>query len=167
MAPVAKSRKGPATVAGVAFAAVLAIAAPFVAKWEGNEPVGYADVVGIATACIGHTGPDVVVGQSYTAEECRQFFASDAGSAARAIDACVRVPLRANEAAALLSLAFNAGGPRVCNSTMVRLVNEGQPAATWCREFSKWVYAGGRKIKGLVNRRADEMKLCLGAGVPP
>jgi lysozyme len=155
-------RAGPKTVAGVAFAAVLAIATPFVVKWEGSESVGYADVIGIATACIGHTGPEVVVGKRYSDEECRQFFASDAGKAATQIDACIHVPLRPNEVAAVLSLAFNAGGPTVCKSTMVRLINEGQPAATWCSEFSKWVYAGGRKIKGLVNRRADEMKLCLG-----
>jgi lysozyme len=97
-------------------------------------------------------GPKTVAGVAF----------ADVGSAARAIDGCIHTPLRANEAAAVLSLAFNAGPAAVCKSTMVRLINEGQPAATWCREFTKWVFAGGRKIKGLVNRRNDEMKLCLG-----
>lgn len=158
-------RAGPKTVAGVAFAAVLAIATPFVFKWEGNEPVGYADVIGIATACVGHTGPEVVVGQVYTPEQCRAFFASDIGGTAAKLDACIHVPLRANEVAAVLSLAFNTGPAPVCKSNMVRLINEGAPAATWCRELTKWVYAGGRKIKGLVNRRNDELLMCLGA--PP
>ncbi len=162
----AKSGPGPKTVGGVAFAVVLAVCAPFVVKWEGNESVGYKDVIGIATACIGHTGPEVVVGKRYTAEECHQFFASDIGRTATAIDACIHVPLRTNEVSAVLSLAFNTGPKPVCKSTMVRLINEGAPAATWCREFRKWVFAGGRRIQGLVNRRADEEKLCLGTVTP-
>ncbi len=154
---------GPKTVAGVAFGAVLLVVTPFVVKWEGNEDVGYKDVIGIATACIGHTGPEVVVGKRYTDEECQQFFASDIGRTAVGIDACIHTPLKVNEVSAVLSLAFNTGHKPVCKSTMVRLINEGAPAAAWCREFTKWVYAGGRKIRGLVNRRNDEMKLCLGA----
>lgn len=163
MAPVKPAnRAGPKTVAGVGFAVVLAIAAPFIATWEGDESVGYRDVIGIATACRGHTGPEVVVGKRYTDQECADFFASDAGRTALQIDVCIRKPLKPHEAAAVLSLAFNAGSAAVCKSTMVRLINTGTAAATWCNEFSKWVYAGGRKIKGLVNRREAERKLCLG-----
>lgn len=57
--------------------------------------------------------------------------------------------------AAVSSFVFNLGAGRYAASTMRRLINEGawQAAAD---EFDKWVYGGGRKLSGLVRRRAAE-----------
>jgi lysozyme len=30
-----------------------------------------------------------------------------------------------------------------------------------CQQFSRWTYAGGKQLPGLVKRRAEEKQLCL------
>jgi len=149
-----------ARVVGLAAAGVLALAAAFIAPWEGYEPKPYQDIVGVWTVCYGHTGN--VEQRTYTRAECDALLQSDMGKHLNGISNCIRRPLRDHEAAAVLSLAFNVGYPTVCRSTMVRLINAGAPAAQFCRELFKWVYAGGRKVKGLERRRAAEFKLCMG-----
>ena len=60
--------------------------------------------------------------------------------------------------AAITSFAYNLGVPRYRASTLKRRID----AEDWDgarRELSKWVYAGGRKLPGLVKRRAAEAKL--------
>ena len=63
--------------------------------------------------------------------------------------------------ASLTELAYNVGVGAVCKSTMMRKVNAGDYRGA-CDELMKWVKAGGRTWKGLVNRRADSKRaLCL------
>ena len=62
--------------------------------------------------------------------------------------------------AAATSLAFNIGTARFCDSTAARRFKAGD-AAGGCRAMAAFVYAGGRKLKGLVRRRAAEVALCL------
>ena len=66
-----------------------------------------------------------------------------------------------NQGVALLSIGFNIGGRALCRSTLVRLLNAGQPAAIWCKQILRWDKAGGRKIRGLTRRREAEYKVCL------
>ena len=61
--------------------------------------------------------------------------------------------------AAFLSFAFNVGAQKFCGSTLVKKANQGDmPGA--CAELSRWTYAGGRELPGLVKRRAAERALC-------
>jgi lysozyme len=60
---------------------------------------------------------------------------------------------------ALVSFAYNVGVPKACGSTFVKRLNAGDGKAA-CAELSKWIYAGGRALPGLVNRRRDERKVC-------
>jgi lysozyme len=75
------------------------------------------------------------------------------------LDKCVKVPLARHEAAAVLSWSFNVGVGAACKSTLMRKLNAGQP---FCAELSKWTYAGGRQLKGLVKRREQERAMCEG-----
>jgi lysozyme len=147
--------------AGGLLALVLAISAWFVGPWEGSEPVGYRDIVGVATACTGHTGPGVVVGKRYTPEQCRAWFESDLGVAATGVDACIAPPMKSYQWAAFTSLAFNIGVARFCRSTIARLANAGDWQGA-CKAIGLYVYAGGRKVQGLINRRGAEIALCEG-----
>lgn len=61
---------------------------------------------------------------------------------------------------AAVSIAFNAGCPTMQKSTMFRLFRQGQ-LVDGCNEFPRWVYAGGKKLPGLVTRRQAEKQLCL------
>lgn len=65
-----------------------------------------------------------------------------------------------NQAAAFTSLTFNAGVSAFCGSTMARKANAGDRPGS-CAALLMWVYAGGRKIQGLVNRRNAEYRLCM------
>lgn len=142
-------------------AAVIALASAFIPTWEGNQPVAYRDIAGIATACEGHTGADVVVGVRYSAEQCAEWLKSDVGKAAVGVGDCVSAPLKVYEWAAFTSLAFNIGVGRFCASSVARKANaHDMPGA--CQAIELYVYAGGRRIVGLVRRRAAERALCEG-----
>lgn len=61
-------------------------------------------------------------------------------------------------AAAILDFCFNLGQGALHASTLRRRVN----ARDWngaCAELGKWVWGGGRKLPGLVTRRAAEARL--------
>jgi GH24 family phage-related lysozyme (muramidase) len=78
------------------------------------------------------------------------------------ISLCISNPnIPAGVQASLLELAFNVGSRPVCRSTMMRLANAGQYRAA-CEELHRWGRAGGKRIRGLQNRRADSKRvLCL------
>jgi lysozyme len=146
----------------VAAGGVLAIAAVFVPIYEGTVLGTYVDPVGIPTACMGETGPHIRLGQRFTMAQCEAMLDASLLSHARGLDDCIHVPLAAHEAAAVLSFGYNVGVRAACTSTMVRMVNAGRPAAEWCPQLERWVYAKGIKLNGLVKRRAAERALCEG-----
>lgn len=78
-----------------------------------------------------------------------------------ALKQCVRVPLHQHEYDVYVSFAYNVGAGAFCGSTLVRKLNAGDYEGA-CDELLRWVYAGGRKIQGLVNRREAERRQCLG-----
>lgn len=143
---------------------VLLLAALFVKPWEGRELVAYRDMVGVLTACDGHTGPDVKEGQRFTVEQCDQFLHKDLSIAYGHVRRCIAVPLTDNQAAALTSAAFNIGPRVVCGSTLQRMANAGMPAQAWCPQLDRWNKAGGKVVRGLTRRRAAEKALCLKGG---
>ena len=59
-----------------------------------------------------------------------------------------------------VSWTYNVGVGAACRSTLVKKANAGDIEGA-CNELPRWNRAGGRVIKGLVNRRADEQRLCL------
>lgn len=67
----------------------------------------------------------------------------------------------ANKLAAVADFIYNLGAARYKASTLRSKVNAGDwPAAA--KELSKWVWGGGKKLPGLVARRAAEAQLILG-----
>lgn len=147
-------------------ATVMAIAAPFVAQREGEIFKTYLDPVGIPTICVGHTGPDVALGQTATQAQCAAWLREDLNKAYASVERCIHVQLTPSQAAALTSFAFNVGGARLCDSTLARMANTGQPAAIWCAQLDRWVYSDGRVFAGLVKRRAAEREMCEGKILP-
>lgn len=65
-----------------------------------------------------------------------------------------------NQVAAATSLAYNIGIAAYCRSTVARLFNAGKWRQA-CDGFLAWNRAGGRVIRGLVNRRVAERALCI------
>lgn len=149
-------------VIGVGLAAVLALAAPLIAKWEGVRYAPYRDSVGVLTVCYGHTGADIVPGKGYTKEECMALLGQDMAAADDAVRRCIPVPMLRHVESALVSATFNLGPVVVCGKSIVRrmaLANN-WPAA--CAGLDQFNHGGGRVMRGLVLRRADERALCEG-----
>lgn len=159
--PQAAKTPGKFGIIGGSVAAVLLAAAAFIQPWEGTVPKAYYDVVGVLTICTGHTGPDVYEGQVVTQARCDALLASDVGKTYTQLQGCIHRQVTPNQAVSLLSISFNNGAGAICKSTMVRLINQGAAPSVWCQQFDRWVYAGGRKIRGLERRRAAEKKVCL------
>lgn len=129
-----------------------------VPKFEGMVLRGYKDPIGIVTACAGHT-KTAVLGRPYSIEECNALLEQDLVEHAEGVNACLKAPVTPGQRAAYISFAYNVGVANFCNSTMLKKANAGDKAGS-CAELSKWVYAGGKQLPGLVTRRASERKIC-------
>ena len=136
----------------------VALAVPVVMMYEGLVTRTYRDPIGILTACYGHTGPELRMGQRYTEAECERMLNADLLKHAAALD-CITRPMTEGQKAAFLSFAFNVGNARFCSSTLARKANAGDMAGA-CAELSRWTYAGGKPLPGLVKRRATERAIC-------
>jgi lysozyme len=61
---------------------------------------------------------------------------------------------------AVMSFSYNLGIGRLKASTLRRRINE-EKWSEAALELGKWVWAGGRRLPGLVGRRADEAALMV------
>lgn len=162
-APVEPVAVAPAPVAD-AEAAAMAIALPLVARWEGLRTTAYRDPVGIWTVCYGETS-GVRPGDSYTEAECaamldRRLRQYRNGILGHLTVETIATRLPPPRDAAFTSFAYNVGVAGAGGSTAVRRLNAGNvPGA--CEALTWWNKAGGRVLRGLVARRAEERDLCL------
>jgi GH24 family phage-related lysozyme (muramidase) len=132
------------------------------AQWEGKRNDPYRDIVGVWTVCYGETHG--VQQRRYSDEECTSMLIARLGQFNAEIGRCITRPVPDNVRAAILSWAYNVGSDAACKSTLMRRLNAGDIAGA-CAELSRWTRAGGKVVKGLVNRRVHERALC--EGVPP
>ena len=153
------SGKG-AAIGGVAGAATIAAIVAFIGPWEGRRYTAYQDIVGVWTICEGHT-KGVKAGDVATDAQCDEMAAQDVAEHNAGIRACITRPMPQNVEIAFTSLAFNVGVGAFCGSTALRRYNAGDDTGA-CDALNMWVRAGGKVVKGLVNRRAAESALCKG-----
>lgn len=81
----------------------------------------------------------------------------------KAVDSIIKLPLGEYPRAELYSFTYNVGTSVFSKSTLLKKLNSGDQVGA-CEELRCWVYAGGMKWKGLMNRRDMERSLCLGDG---
>ncbi|MDP5205806.1 lysozyme [Alishewanella sp. SMS8] len=149
-----------ARLSALGFAAVLAGAGGYIALHEGEVLGSYIDPAGILTACYGSTGSHVQHGQTFTQDECLYMLADDLHEHNQQLMAAVKVPLSEGEHVAYLSFHYNVGTGSFRSSTLLKLLNDGNRVSA-CHQLHRWVYANGKKLRGLVNRRADEFQMCI------
>ncbi len=153
-----------ATLAGLIGASAASLLLAGLTTWEGKRNVGYLDIVGVPTACMGDT-VNVVVGKVYSDAECQARLDKQALAHTAEVLRCTPgLRGRDNQLIAAGLLAYNIGGPAYCRSTVARQFNAGRWRAG-CDAFRLWNRAGGRVVRGLVNRRAFEREICL-KGLP-
>ena len=78
----------------------------------------------------------------------------DLAIADAAVRRLITVPLTQSQFDALVSFTFNVGEGSLERSTLRRRINQGNWALAK-RELLRWVYADGKKLKGLVLRREE------------
>lgn len=141
--------------------ALMAAAVALVGAWEGLRTVAYRDVVGIPTVCFGETR-GVKMGDRYTVEQCKVMLGEGLVEFEQGMRKCLRNPdaIPDEPYTAFLSLSYNIGTNAFCRSTVARRANAGDLKGA-CEAISMWNKAGGKVVKGLVNRRAAERELCL------
>lgn len=141
----------------------IAIAGVLVSWHEGRAYSPYLDPAGVLTVCDGHTGPDIILGKTYTDVECDALRDADLKIAERAVDRSVKVPINKWQKAALIDFTFNLGAGRLASSTLLRKLNVGDYDGA-CEEYRKWTKARVRGIlqvlKGLFNRREADRWVC-------
>ena len=93
-------------------------------------------------------------------EKAEDILLRDLRVAEYAVLTWVNVPLTDGQFDSLVSFTFNVGSGAFQRSTLRQKVNREEHGEV-PYEFSRWVFAGGRKLKGLVIRRALEAKLYM------
>lgn len=141
--------------------ALMAAAVALVGAWEGVRTVAYRDVVGIPTVCFGETR-GVKMGDRYSMDECKAMLGDALVEFETGMRACLKNPdsIPAKPYTSFLSLTYNIGTGAFCRSTVARRANAGDIKGA-CNAIPAFNKAGGRALKGLTARRADEQRLCL------
>jgi len=132
--------------------------------FEGSKNRAYRDSAGLWTIGVGHLirrdEPHLLTAR-LTDQEVLDLLRADVKTAEAAVNRLVRVPLTQGQFDALVSFTFNLGAGALAGSTLLKRVNAGRlddvPA-----ELRKWVRAGGKVVRGLVNRREAEAAMWLG-----
>ena len=76
----------------------------------------------------------------------------------RAVNRLVTVPITQNQFDALVSFTYNVGGVHLADSTLLKMLNNGDYAGA-SEQFGRWAKAGGKTLPGLVARRESEKEL--------
>lgn len=131
-----------------------------VKQFEGCRLTAYQDIVGVWTIGYGET-QNVHPGMTITQEQADEMVKTRYEEFQNKVKALLHVGVTQNQLGALTSFAYNLGVGSLANSTLLRLLNQGQPASVVAEQFGKWVMAGGKVVQGLVSRRSAEAKLFL------
>jgi GH24 family phage-related lysozyme (muramidase) len=130
-------------------------------RFEGFSPTVYICPAGYPTIGYGHlVRPEERerfrdgISEIWAAELLKQ----DVSAAEAAVLRLITVPLTDGQFDALVSFTFNLGSGALQRSSLRRLINRAEHA-TVPAEFSRWVWAGGRRQPGLVLRRQAESAL--------
>lgn len=154
-------------VTGGLTAGALALAAVFIPHWESGGRMDTTvrqqsfDPPGVYTVCHGITNLDpdykwIRPGMKFTEAQCADAFQKVLPKyiepIAQCIDGYYQMPT--HRQVAFLSAAYNLGGGTICQSTAVRLINQGK-VEEGCNALGAFVRANGKTLRGLQNRRFD------------
>ncbi len=126
--------------------------------FEGFEPNIYLDAAGFQTIGYGHLlrkDEAEMFKNGISPEAGEALLIKDVLSAEQAVLRLIRVPLADGQFDALVSFTFNLGSGALQRSTLRRKVNREEHDEV-PPQFLRWVWAGGRRLRGLVKRREEE-----------
>jgi lysozyme len=109
---------------------------------------------GKPTIGVGHIAC-VSMGDTCTEEQADEWLRADIIDAENAVNDLVKVPIKQSMFNVLVSFVFNLGRGNFASSTLLRLLNKGF-LETVPAQLLRWIYASGKKDRGLIARRKDE-----------
>ena len=124
-------------------------------EFEGLRLEAYEDAGGLPTIGYGHTY-NVRMGDKISEYWAEELLKKDIEIAERNVLE-LGVCKRQGQLDALVSFVFNLGIGNLKRSTLLKAILAGLPRETIDKEFRRWVYAGGKRMKGLVARRQWEV----------
>ena len=133
-------------------------------RFEGFAAEVYVCPGGYASIGYGHVlahGEEGLFAGGISRERAEGLLREDVGVAEAGVVRLVPVALTQARFDALVSFTFNVGAGALQRSTLRRRVLRGNHLGAE-REFARWVYAGGRRLPGLVARRRAEALLYAG-----
>ncbi|RSL77075.1 hypothetical protein BHE90_014714 [Fusarium euwallaceae] len=138
-----------------------------IASFEGFRANIYKDATGLPTVGYGHLCSnskctDVKYRIPLSQANGKKLLADDMARFEKCITNMVKsnVKLNKNQYGALVSWSFNNGCAAAQKSTLIKRLNKGEaPNTVISQELPKWVYAGKKKLAGLVRRRKAEVAL--------
>lgn len=120
-----------------------------------------ADVLTVGIGSTAYSGEPIEPHKRYSDVEIAGRWVNDIKIAERCVNTYAngpRIPQSVFDVA--VSLTFNVGCGATSKSTLFNKIRQGDYIGA-CNELPKWVYAGSRKLPGLVIRREKERQLCL------
>lgn len=133
-------------------------------QFEGCRLKAYKCPANIWTIGIGHTGlvngKPITENTTITPLMAETLLAIDLQKFENAINKLVKKPLTQSEFDSLTSFVFNIGIGAFEQSTMLKLLNQGNFELA-SKQFDRWIYAKGKPLKGLKKRRLAEKTLFL------
>ena len=125
-------------------------------EFEGLRKEAYYDAAGVPTIGYGHTR-GVRMGDVISEYWAEMFLKADLYDVEKQVDS-LGLDLNQPQFDALVSFAFNLGFYKLKTSTLLKTIREGGSVRAIKKEFKRWVYAGGKKLRGLERRREWEAK---------
>ena len=125
-------------------------------EMEGLRLEAYRDAAGVLTIGYGHTR-GVREGDRISAYWAKELLREDVEEVAQDV-LSLGVARTEGQLYALTSFAFNVGFGRLCRSTLLKTIRRRGSRNQIKREFKRWVYADGKRLRGLEKRREWEAK---------
>ncbi len=125
-------------------------------EMEGCRLEAYKDAAGVPTIGYGHT-KGVRMGDRISEYWAKEMLREDIEEAEWLVKE-LNVAKTEGQLDALVSFVFNLGIGRLTRSTLLKTIRDGGSKSQITKEFKKWVYADGKKLKGLELRREWEAK---------
>lgn len=123
-------------------------------EFEGFSNTAYRCPAGVWTCGYGHTRGVTAV-TTCTRKEAERWLREDLAPIEAYINTIPEVDTQ-GKYDALCSFIFNLGTGKFKGSTLLKKIKAGAPTEEIQAEFRRWVYAKGKKLKGLVRRREWE-----------
>lgn len=123
-------------------------------EFEGYRSRAYRDAVGVWTCGYGHTGR-VNAKTSCPQAQADAWLRQDLAPLEKVLSDIKEIDTQ-GKFDACLDFCFNLGFGNFLRSTLLKMIKAGMGEKLIKAEFMRWVYAGGRKLDGLVKRREWE-----------